>query len=481
MIRAALLSVALGIGLAADAGASEPEDVPVAPLAKAAADGVVAVRGDTPQSYQRVTLHLDNLSDATIDVDLAGAHLVPRRRGSSQRLGLGPLVDPRERRPGRGTILVRLGARERRELEVQTVCLDVRLPAPTDQAFSIGAEPMPKVRETVMRWWADHPDAPQGAVNAAIWQNRPAVYVPEGGSRSPRGRLAAAHAGSYYAIDDGELTMVDPDGVRRFLGTEIHRVIPTADGVYAVGIGRLGHPELWCLAITGSTPWAFLERLREPSSLVDVQRTPGGGLVLVTDRSVFVWRRESGLDEVPGIGTSDRLGLSHRRVDENRMAVVVAEPGRAEVRRDGETRHKAGTSTYVFLMVDLNTGRAVPVKTYWNVEAMAAGPAGIFALSPTGDLRRLAGSSLRDVASGEWTRIVAVGSRGLWVAHDRALRYLSTRGAVRAAPEIPCPEAVEVRIDAATDDLVWATDAGFHRVRADGSVETPVAPAGSER
>ena len=138
MIRVVLLFAA---GLASLSGVARAEGTEgsdgekpatrVVSLREAAAAGSVTVKGVSPQSYRQVTLKLVNRTETAIDVDLAGSWVRPVEAGSSQRLGLGPPVDESDRRPGRGTILVRLEGRGSRSVDVQTVCLDSWLPAPT--------------------------------------------------------------------------------------------------------------------------------------------------------------------------------------------------------------------------------------------------------------------------------------------------------------------------------------------------------------
>ena len=127
----------------------------------AVARGLVSSRGEQPRSYKEITLRLRNLTGERIVIDLCGSYLTPKKRGSCQRLGIGPPTTPgRTKRRGPGTLLVDLEPRMEEKLRMNTVCLDAGRASPGQQEFDVAREPLPEVRETVLRWWADNPTAP---------------------------------------------------------------------------------------------------------------------------------------------------------------------------------------------------------------------------------------------------------------------------------------------------------------------------------
>lgn len=465
--------------------AVEEEVVEVVTLREAALRGLVKAEGVQPSSYRRVFLRMKNRTTEPLDVDVCGSHLRPKRRGSCQRLGIGPPVTPtpeptptpRPRKYGEGTVVVNLGPEEEIELQLNTCCLDSGRPAPGSHEFVVAKKELPPVREKVLRWWADNPTAPQHAVNTAIWQFRDTVHVTPGvveNYRTPKGRFAAAHGGTYYRIDDGELMSRDADGIERFLGTEIFQVIPVEGAVYAVALGEDRRPDLWRLALTGIEPWGFVMDLTTSDRVRDVIPAVGGNMVLVTDAGLRYWNKERGTLST-SLSTQQILHLSTRYAGRERMTVTVQRPPSEPVYRAGE-REGEKAPVYELWTVDLKTGEAERVKEYWNVQAMLAGPAGVFGLSHKGRLRRLVRTSFRDHGTDKvFARILAVGAKTLWlVGEDGKIKAASARsGRVRYAIDLYASHLGVVDVDVMNDDLAFVKEGAYCRVRAEtGVVET---------
>jgi len=90
------------------------EDAPVRTLREAAGAGIVRAAGVEPRSYRGIVLLLENRTAKPLAIDLCASHLRPRRRGSVQRLGIGPARTPLlASRRGKGTVVVHLKPRER--------------------------------------------------------------------------------------------------------------------------------------------------------------------------------------------------------------------------------------------------------------------------------------------------------------------------------------------------------------------------------
>jgi hypothetical protein len=205
---------------------------------------------------------------------------------------------------------------------VRTVCLDAGRAIPRDEVFEAAPVPLPAVRVAALRRWAERPEIGQGTVNVAIWQNRelvhpgsprtprsappvvrrPAVATP-GQGPTPVGRRAAAHGGVVYRLQNGELTAIGPDGLERFLATGIFRVFPTSRGLFAVGSGPTGAPELWVREMTGGRPWRLVSRFRYRTRVLDVVALPGRGGDWLCARG----SREPGLLLITSEGLSRRV------------------------------------------------------------------------------------------------------------------------------------------------------------------------------
>jgi hypothetical protein len=452
------------------------QDGPVVSLCDAARSGHLAVRGTEPDSYRQVTLTLGNRTGAPLRVDLAGSYLVPRKRGSCQRLGLGPAITPLANlSSGGGKVIVTLAAGEEVVLRVATVCLDAGLPCPPmNGVFEPADDPLPPVREGVMRWWADHPDAPQGAVNCSIWQNRAEVTItgletPAYGR--PTGLHTAAFGGVCYRLKDGELLSRDAEGVTRFLGTRIFSVLPAADGVYAVGMSGAGGPELWRLALTGEEPWARVGPVDPRSHALDVLRG-GKETVLLTGFGVDLVGSHPARPLLAG--DEKRAGdCSAMALPSDRWLTVRWKPGSPGIRQAGETRLERQGTIDLFLV---GFDGARDVKRFWNVREAKAGAAGILGLSHAGRLKRLVDDDFRDLPGEKvYARLLAVAGATAWLVDgDGKLAVVDAKtGALRHTVDLAFADLAEFRADPVTGDLAATREGGTClRVKAaDGTVE----------
>jgi hypothetical protein len=469
MAVAALLLVGLtraDEAFAEDAPASGLEAA--VPLDRAVSQGLVTVRGDTPESYSTVRVTIENRTDSPVIVDVAGRHLVPTT-GPVQRLGLAHPTTPVDPTPGRrpGTSPLTLAPRETRELRVNSCCLDAgkECPRPKDR-YVLSKAPTPPVAEAALRWWVDHPAAPQGVVNAAIWQRQLDLLSvgaagrasePEPDPPWPKGRFVRSYGGIVYLLEDGALTSVDPEGVRRFHATGIYQVFPDADGLLAVGRGVSGR-EMWRFGVTGDPPWTKLFSLQE-DALDTLLRGPGGAFLLHRGTHLR-FRATKDAPEVDvalsGRDDAELTSLELGALDASRGR-AVAFGWRKATPAGGSTSSanvRARAPKVDLFDVSLASGTAARRKTFWNVRHFAAGPAGLFSLSPAGALERLEGTKARRVLSDRgWRRIVAVGSERLLLeAEDGGLYVSEAKGGRSTA--LPA-DASDVTIDPVTDDLVW--------------------------
>ena len=482
-MRTTLLATLLLVGTPAFAGddAAPPGPAPQSGptlLRDAVKSGDVHALGSQPESYRRVTLHLENRSPELLSVDLSGSHLRPRSGGERcQRLGLGPPVEPIETlRAGGGRLVVDLEPGKKVSFHLNTVCLDSGLPSPGKQTFEVSHAALPEVRETVLRWWADHVDAPQGAVNEAIWQNRAEVRLQPGvvaQFKEPKGTYGALHGGTAYRLHDGELVSFDPDGIERFLGTGIFQVLPSSNGLYAVGLGADRKPELWRFALTGDEPWGRVIRLRKESRLRQVVPAGKDRLVLVTDQGIEVVDTKEG--RVLETLEHDRaLAVSAARVGEHGLVVAIRVKGAEGVPQGGDVKGE-GQDTYDLRWLDARTGKTKESKRYWNTECVVAGPAGVFGLTPNGRLRVLVGDDFRNTPSADhWKRLVAVGREVLWVTgdDDRCVAIDPRTGARLHATSLEGVDDHAVSCDLETGDLGVVSGRKLRRLRAkDGTIE----------
>jgi len=472
-----VLLLAADAALAGDEPSPAPPREPI-PLRVAVERGLVRASGADPAAYRRVTLRLESRSREPLTLDLSGSHLRPRSgEERCQRLGLGPPVEPiPEVRAGGGRLLVDLAPDAKLSLRLNTVCLDAGAASPRAQGFEVAPGPLPEVRETVLRWWADHPDAPQGAVNEAIWQNRPTVEVRPGvvaGFDRPRGTFGALHGRTAYRLEDGELLSHDPDGIVRFLGTGIFQALPTPNGLYAIGLGADRRPELWRFALTGDEPWGRVLPLRKEVRIRQVIPAGSDRLVLVTDQGADLVDAAAGR-VMESIENDRALAVSAARVGDHGLVLAIKVKGAEGVAQGGATKGE-GQDVHDLRWLDLRTGRTIESKRYWNTESVVSGTAGVFGLTHAGRLRVLVGDDFRNLPSPEaWRLLVAVGPEVLWVV-DREGRFaaLSPRNGARihgTAVEHSAADAVV--LDAATGDLGVVSGRRFRRIRAaDGTVE----------
>ena len=466
---------------------------PVVTLRQAVQSTALEAQGFNPGSYKSVSLRLTNRGDAPLRIDLCASYLRPNRRGSCQRLGLGPVVTPRERptrRPPQrdrrslaegpdtehtdppGTVVVALAAGEERVVRVRTCCLDAGKAAPGRQTFHVAKARLPKVRETVLRWWADNPAAPQGAVNAAIWQNRDTVHVPESSpfyaTLTPVPVRVAAHAGVRYVLhSDGELLSIDPDGLTRFLGTELLDVYPTASAVYGVAHGRGADAplELWRLVLTGDEGWRRIAPLPPEAAVHDVQVSPKGIIFVITGKGVH--RVDSAKGTLIDLITTDKPEhLSLRFVRRGITRITAQRPPEAGTWRGGERvgERMAGCEIHTLdkhFKLELD-------RVYWNVRQVLHGPLGVCGLSPAGKLRTSTGRSFR-TAPGQvsYRRIVAVGTKTIWlVSKDERLVAADRGGRPRFLNGPRINGLTSWRLDRSTDDLVFIKAKKIYRLDA---------------
>lgn len=468
------------------AGAGAWDQVPVVRLHEAVAAGTVAATGRQPQSYAQVTVRLSNRTQGRIAVDVAGSYLAPKRPGSCQRLGIGPAVTPSGtdtpvKRRGPGTVVVELEPGATTDFVANTCCLDSSLACPTNQEFVGAAEPLPAVRETVLRWWADNPTAPQSAVNQAIWNDSPTVHIAPGvvpNFERPKGRFAAVHRGTCWRIVDGELTATDSEGVVRLVGSEVFQVFPTDEGVYAVALGEDRKPRLFIVPMTGEARWKEVLALDGTARVTDVLPAQKGNLVLVTDKGLR-WFDDASGRVVNALETELFTFLSTRRPAPDRLTVTIRKPEVRPVTVRGSERPGSAPVSEIWRL-SLTTGKAERAQQFWNVSSILCGPAGIFAVSHTqGRLRCLRGEKFEDVATeAEFRRIVAVATDVVWVvdAKDRLAAVNADEGTIRYRTEVKPGDHFVFDVDPATGDLVRIDGTDVKWLHAADGRETTLAP-----
>lgn len=475
-------------GNAAPGDPAAPGGPRIVTLREAARQGLVSAEGFKPTSYRQVHLRIRNATEGPLQVDVCGSHLVPRRRGSCQRLGLGPVVTPRGRKakPTRrhprppeqppGTVVIGLKAGETRSVHLNTCCLDAGKPAPSAQTFTVSADALPVVREEALRWWADNPDAPQGVVNRAIWQFRPvdenAAFESHRGGRRPRflgGNGLALHAGTVYRLHAGELMARDPDGIERFLGTQMDGVYPTDSAVYAIswgqgtgGAGARRPRELWRLVPTGDEPWAHVATIGPKIQIDRILVSPRGAILAMTDQGLFrVDRANKALRPILETEDTDHLSVAFTR--KGMARVTYRRPPGGGYVKNGE-RHGETMAVCELWEVDPATGAKERVDEFWNVRQLAIGPAGLYALSPGGKLRRQTGRSFRTVfGHNAYDRILHVGRRHVWLESKKGRLVATDRsGRLRFEAGPVLPDAGSWAVDAHDDRVVFRTRRDWH-------------------
>jgi len=445
-------------------------DLKLVLLRQAAADGRVKVGGINPSGYRRVTLKIENRGDQRLAVDLCGSFLRPKKKGSCQRLGLGPAITPQATlKLSAGTIVVHLEPGEKKSIRMNTVCLDAGRSCPGSQSFVISPDALPAVREKVMRWWADHPDVPQGAVNSAIWRFSETVRITPGTAvnyTTPKGSFAALHGGTYYRLTDGALSCLDTDGIERILGAEMFSVLPCAGAVYGVALSDTGTPELWRLALTGEQPWGRVMPVGNGLRVLEVIPAGSGRIGVVTDGGLFI--RDLAAGETKSyFANTQILDLSARAVSDTRVLVALRVPGQGGYYQGGERK---GSTSDIFELWTLDPRRGEPelMKRFWNVSAMSIGPAGVFGLSHLGVLRKIKGKSFKDFGSGAiYKQILAVGKSHVWLQSEKDdLVVVNTKTGTAKKLEVIVDDSFAGDIDTVSDDLAFTNDGKFYRVSA---------------
>ena len=459
----------------------EPAGPRIVTLREGVRTKLLSAEGFKPSSYRQVMLRVRNTTEEPLRVDVCGSHLVPKRRGSCQRLGIGPVVTPRKRpRPTKrhprppeqppGTVIIGLEAGEERVVHLWTCCLDSGKPAPRAQSFTVSVDPLPAVRESALRWWADNPDAAQSVVNRAIWQFRPidesSAFDFQRGGRRPRvlgGSGLALHAGTLYRLHAGELTSRDPDGIVRFLGTQMDGVYPTDSAIYAVSWGshgglqaRAAPPprELWRLVPTGDDPWALVARIGS-HSIHAIHISPRGAILVRTHMGLFrVDHERKLLAAVLLTDDTDYLSVAFTKKG---MARVTHRRPAGQGYVQGGDRKGETMPVCELWSVDPATGAKERLEEYWNVRQVLTGRAGTYALTHGGKLRRLAGRSFRTApGQQEYDRIVHVGRQYVWLESKRGRLVAADKaGRLRFENGPRMPDRGSYAFDPHDDRLVW--------------------------
>jgi outer membrane protein assembly factor BamB len=382
-----------------------------------------------------------------------------------------------------GTSVVLLEPGQVAEFEVNTCCMDAGLPSPTKQTIGLVLSPMPPVREKVMRWWNDNPTAPQSAVNSAIWQNAPEVHVGPGvvqDYKEPKGRFTAILGGAYYRLVDGELTCLDEQGLLRVLATRVFQVLPTDGAVYAVMLGQDGKPKLWRLAVTGEEPWMKIMDLDGSDRIREVLEGGKGNLTLLTDKGVLFW---DGATSKVSQAISDSVCMDPTaRAEDGRVLLAFKRPPRAPTYRGGQAQYEQ-TSVFSVWSVDPETGKSEELQKFWNIDAIHAGPGGVFALTPTERrLRRLNDDKDKFVDIGPpntpYRRIVGVAKDTLWLAdaNGKLVAADPKTGRVRLKTDVAADQLGVYDVDPRTGDIAYVAGTEFRWLHADDGREEGIVP-----
>jgi len=172
---------------------------------------------------------------------------------------------------------------------------------------------------------------------------------------------------------------------------------------------------------------------------------------------------------------ADRLlRISAWPAADGRVLVLTREKG-AEGHYQGGERKGQESDTVCLHAVRPKSGTTEVVKRFWNVADAAVGPAGAYALSHGGGLRRLAGDSFKNFGPTlKWKRIVVVSRKHLWMEGLKGdLALVSARsGAPVRRFEMTAPIEGAFAVDRVADDLVCVLENRAYRVRAEtGKVE----------
>ena len=365
---------------------------------------------------------------------------------------------------------------------MNTCCMDAGRPCPGDgDRFELAAAPTPANVEVALRWWTDHPTAPQGFVNQSIWTNdlrllsRPFDREAPNGQREPigpKGRRIRSYGGTLYTLEDGVLTSLDAEGVRRFHGTQIWDVYPRADALYGIGQGVEGN-DLWRFAATGEPPWGKVFPVGGTVELNDLVPVAGGAFLTRSGPDELLWRASKDAPTSTCVTSTKAKRFTVGPVDAAKAGyvVVVHQPGTPKAGSEavGPGALSAVSSKFAVMDVDGRTGTSTLRKIYWNVRDMAAGPGGVFALSPVGTPERLDGEKLRRIpCADDFDAIVLVGKTHL-VLRDKGQRLVGFEVATGRTSPLPMGaesvDATTLSIDPVTDDLVWVAEQGYLRWR----------------
>ncbi|MEK7485374.1 MAG: HEAT repeat domain-containing protein, partial [Planctomycetota bacterium] len=448
------------------------EEVPVLSLNEGIQQNLIQLQASNPQSYQSIELSLENLNDKKISVDLAGSYLVPKGI-DCQPLALGPTVFPKDSiSTGSGNVLIQLLPKEKRKLRVSTCCLESGKAAPSKQNFALSSKKLPKVRETVMRWWADHPYVPQGAVNSAIWQNRDTVQFSSLTNRPTRIRWngqefidnplpaptklsASLYNGTYYQLSNLDLLALEPDGRHHFLGTEILQVIPSKEVVYAVAFGETLGPELWRLAMTGENPWSFVTGLNFDEQIDFIFPGTNRELLLVTKSGLhLVEPQHSTIRKILQVSEENHLSLYQQ--DPFNFIIALFYPMKKFNEYGGDQRSRSAYSELWSL--NLLQKRVELLEQFWNISDAYAGIGGVFALSHNKKLKRLVGKDFKDLDSKQkYEKILVVGSKIIWAvsqANKLIAVHMST-GQPYFSTKLDPSNIPKFYLDPVSDDLAF--------------------------
>jgi len=141
--------------------------------------------------------------------------------------------------------------------------------------------------------------------------------------------------------------------------------------------------------------------------------------------------------------------LSLRFLERGRVLYTLKKRGSAGYQQGGELKG-AQMAVCELHELDLATGRTEKLRTYWNVDSIRMGAAGVFALTGGGKLRRLRGKTFRNIGGTvSFDRILAVGRKCLWAERAGRLVAVSPGGALRFENGPRAPE--RLRLDRHSD------------------------------
>jgi hypothetical protein len=478
-VRFAVVLAVLGSGAtslrAAPAGPSEGLIRAAMTLDRAVAAGTLAVEGRHPESAFRIELVLTSLADLPLRLDVAGRHLEPTGGRRVQRLGLAHPVGPVTALPdqGPGVFAIELPARTTRRLLVNCCCMDLGIPdpKPTDRYVLAGA-PTPAPVEAALRWWVDHPKTEQRVVNEAIWALDPSLLdrLEKSAPPPPAYDGVRSVARTLHALSGGDLRTLDPYGALRLRASGVRQVFPEPFAVHAL----LDGGDLARLPAGDGAPERLFALGDGP--VHDFWSVPRGPFLWRTERGVFLRSSEGGFARMMfSASRGGRLSLAPVDLFAGRFVLVDVRP----VERATERKLR-------FDVHDVDAGRVEVShrKTFWNVADMAAGPGGVFALTPAGGLLRLRDGRLDAVTGpGDLRRLVAVGRRrlvaatadGRLVAVTPGSKDAVALGVVAEKDEAGRERVPNAAFDPVTDDLVWVVDRTIRRLPAESPFAEGVA------